>query len=206
MEEKPRYRSKILDFNENKIFADFPVDEKTNKQTIFMVGTQFRSWFLGEDEAIYLFTTELLDKVTHDGIPMLVFSNPGEEKFIRVQRRQYVRVETAVDVAVYPILGGFRPFTTVTVDLSAGGTALILPENHQIKEREVVDVWLSLSYRSSEIVYLNTKAKAIRFIDDKGIKRGSFQFIDIKEGDRQKIIRYCFERQLEMRKKEKNMK
>lgn len=204
-EDKPRYRSKILDFNDNNIYADFTIDEETNKQAIFMVGTQFRAWFLGDDDAIYLFITELLDKVTRDNIPMLVFSNPGEENFIRVQRRQYVRVEAAVDVAVYPTIGNFKPFTTVTADISAGGMALILPKDHQIKEGEQIDAWLSLAYRSGEINYLHTKAKAIRIIDDKGILKGSFQFIDMKESERQKIIRFCFEKQLEQRKKERNI-
>lgn len=205
-EEKHRYRSKILDFDDNKIYVDFPVDDETKKRTIFMVGTQFRAWFLGEDEAIYLLTTELLDKMARDNIPMLVFNNPGEENFIRVQRRQYVRVDVAVDVAVHPMNASFQPFTTVTADLSAGGMALVLQENHPLREGEEINVWLSLLYRSGEIIYINTKAKAIRFIDDKGILKGSFQFIDINEGDRQKIIRFCFEKQLEYRKKEKNIK
>lgn len=201
-----RYRSKILDYASDKIYVSFPVNEKTHKQATFMEGTQVRAWFLGEDEAIYLFNSQLLSKEKHKDIPMLVFQDPGKEQYIRVQRREFVRIETAVDVAVYPLDGEFSPFTTVTADVSAGGMALVLPDKHGLKEGKNVQVWLALNYQSGEILYLSTKANFIRVFTDKGITKGSFKFVDFKEGEQQKITRFCFEKQLAMRNKERNIK
>jgi len=123
-EAKKRYKSKILDHNSGQVFIDYPVDQKTKKPSFFLEGTQFRIWFVGRDEAIYLFETEVLGK-DEKKFPMLVLKDPGEQEYVRIQRRQYVRVDTNIDVAVYSLTNKFPPYTTVTADVSGGGMALL---------------------------------------------------------------------------------
>ena len=40
---------------------------------------------------------------------------------MKIQRSQFVRIETAVDVAIHPMNREFEPFTAMTEDISAGG-------------------------------------------------------------------------------------
>ncbi|WP_280768248.1 flagellar brake protein [Salipaludibacillus daqingensis] len=201
-EEKKRFKSKILDHDNGQVFIDYPVDQKTKKPSFFLEGTEVRVWFMGKDQAIYLFQTEVVGKYEKK-FPMLVLKDPGKEEYIRIQRRQYVRVDTNIDVAVYSSINKFTPFTTVTADVSGGGMALVLPEDHSISSEDIITTWLALPYQSGEMNYLEVRARAIRIFKERGRIKGSFEFVDTGELDRQKIVRYCFERQLALKKKEK---
>lgn len=201
-DQKLRYKSKVLDYERTFIYIDFPVDEQTRKPSFFMEGTEFRIWFAGKDNAVYSFETQILGKVDR-GIPMLVLKDPGKESYLRIQRREYVRVETALDVAVHPKKRGSQPFTTVTMDVSGGGAALVLQPNHKLKDKELLNLWIAIPFRVGGIEYVNTEAEIIRIIDDKTPIKCSCQFINIDEGDRQKMIRYAFEKQLERNRKER---
>ncbi|SDY86280.1 c-di-GMP-binding flagellar brake protein YcgR, contains PilZNR and PilZ domains [Evansella caseinilytica] len=203
-ENKNRYRSKLLDFDDQRFYIDYPVEQVTNKPHFFLPGTQFRVWYLGEDSAIYLFNSEVLGKVERK-LPMLVLSDPGFDQYIRVQRREYVRIDAAVDTAVHPMKQEFEPFTSVTLDISGGGAAVLLPNNHPLEPEMHVFLWLSLSYQTGEILAVKVKARLVRVLEEKGITKGSFQFVDISEQERQKIVRFCFEKQLAIRKKEMNL-
>lgn len=201
-EGKKRFKSKILDYTNGQVFIDYPVDQKTKKPSFFLEGTQFRVWFIGKDQAIYLFETEVLGK-DEKKFPMLVLNDPGKQEYVRIQRRQYVRVDTNIDVAVYSLANKFTPFTTITADLSGGGMALILPDEHSIDPQDVLKIWLALPFQTGEINYIEIHAKAIRVFKERGRIKGSFEFVDIGEAECQKVVRYCFEKQLALKKKEK---
>ncbi|MFA9556124.1 flagellar brake protein [Evansella sp. AB-rgal1] len=201
--DKKRYRSKVLDSEGDCLYIDYPVEEVSKKAHFLLEGTQCRAWFVGKDKAIYLFNTEVLGKLERE-FPMLVLSDPKSENYIRIQRRQYVRIELPIDVAVQPLSNNVHPFTTVTIDISGGGMALLLPSNHTLKQDDEVNSWLPLHYQSGEITYINVTAKVVRIIPEKDNDKGSFQFVAIKEGDRQKIVRFCFEKQLAHRKVKTN--
>ncbi|SER44984.1 flagellar brake protein [Salipaludibacillus aurantiacus] len=197
-----RFRSKILDMESGDIFIDFPVDGQNRKPGFFIEGTQFKIWFIGGDQAIYLFESEVKG-IADRQIPMLVLKGPIDNNYIRIQRRQYVRVETMADVAVYSEGGKFAPFTTLTSDLSGGGLSLHLPDDCSLGGGERFKVYLALPFQSGETVYIEAAAEFIRskFVTGRAI--GSAEFKKIEDADRQKIVRYCYERQLIINKKEK---
>lgn len=201
-EGKKIFKSKILDAEENKVYIDFPVEENFHKASYFFEGTQFRVWFLGNDQVIYMFDTEVLGK-SKSKVPMLMLNDPGKDHYIRIQRRQYFRVDTSVDVAVHSMHGGFQAFTTVTVDLSGGGMALVLPKEQYIQKNQKVNTWLSLHHQSGAIEYVPVIASCIRTIESGGRLKGTFQFVELDETERQKIMQFCYEKQLDMKKKEK---
>jgi c-di-GMP-binding flagellar brake protein YcgR len=201
-EETKRLRSKILDMEDGCLFIDFPVDEVSTKPRYFLEGTQFRAMFLGENQIVYLFETEVLGK-TERKVPMLVIKDPGKEHYMKIQRREYVRVESNVDCAVYSPDNLFEPFTTVTADLSGGGMALVLPSSHELNSGDHVKTWLALGYQSGETHFISLKATFIRAYKEQERDIGSFQFLEIDERDRQKIVRFCFEQQLVLKRREK---
>ncbi|WP_096190639.1 flagellar brake protein [Evansella halocellulosilytica] len=201
-EDKKRYRSKILDYERDQIFIDFPVDEQSNKPIYFLQGTQLRAWFLGEDEAFYLFHTEVLGK-SERNIPMIILHDPGTDKYARIQRRQYVRVDTSVDVAVQ-LPHSKKLFTSISLDISGGGMAVELPVGHDLKAGEEVTAWIALAYQSGEINHIKTRSYIVRILQDNSREKASFQFVGLNEQKRQMIVRYCFEKQLERRRKQKD--
>jgi c-di-GMP-binding flagellar brake protein YcgR len=108
-------------------------------------------------------------------------------------------------VAIHPLHQEFKPFATMTSDISAGGAAVVLPPQYerQLLPGMVVEAWLVLTMRSGEYHYLKIKAKIVRiFQGENGINKASLQFLDVAPQDRVRLIRYSFERQLEARKAE----
>ncbi|WP_408006547.1 PilZ domain-containing protein [Pseudalkalibacillus sp. A8] len=72
-------------------------------------------------------------------IPLLILSFPGSTNLEKIQRREFVRVETAIDVSIHPTERQFQPFACITSDVSAGGCAVIMPERYQLKVGILLD-------------------------------------------------------------------
>lgn len=198
------YKSKVTEIFSDRIYIDYPVNKKTGKTVYLINGMQFKASFVGKDESLYLFDTEVTGKV-REPIPMLVLSYPGDGKLVRIQRRQYVRVEANVDIAIHPLHGELLPFATITTDISAGGAAIVLPERAAaLLPGTVVEAWLVLHMKSGDYHYMKIPCKVIRVFQVEGshVYKASLQFLEIEPKERVLLIRYSFERQLELRKKE----
>lgn len=193
---KQKMRSKILDYNNSRIYIDYPISEATDKPRFFLEGTEFHASFIGKDEAVYAFKTEVTGRVKKN-IPMLVLRDPGKDGYSRIQRREFVRIDASLDLAVYSKENMFEPFTTITNDISGGGMSVTLPDNHKLQRHDHILAWISIPYRSGEIQYLNVEAVVIRVRLKDGWSRASFKFERLEEGAREKIIRYAFEKQHE---------
>src|SRR5690606_3509678 len=130
-EEEEKFKCKVVEMKNDYLFIDYPISLKTNRTAFFIDGTQFKCSIVTKDNSVYYFETEIKSRVKRE-IPMLMISYPGDNQLIKIQRRQYVRIETAVDVAVHSLHGEFTPFVTVTDDISAGGAAIIVPEHIEL--------------------------------------------------------------------------
>ncbi|KPD00867.1 Flagellar brake protein YcgR [Geobacillus sp. BCO2] len=197
-----QYRSKALAVADGAVHISYPIDEQSGKTVYLLNGMQFKATFVGQDGGLYMFDTEVKGKI-RDPLPMVVLAYPGEEYVVRIQRRRYVRVKANVDAAVHPSDSEFAPFTTMTVDISAGGAALLVPPAHAslLRPGMAVELWLVLAMRSGEFHYVQTKASIVRMADDeRGMANMSVEFTDVAPQDRVRLIRYSFERQLEERK------
>ena len=197
-----KYNCKLVEKIGDKLYIDFPKNMETNRTVFLMEGTQMKATFIAQDGTVYLFESEVLKRVKTN-IPMVVLSYPGKEQLIKIQRRQFVRVETAVDVAVHPTNElEFPPFVSITEDISAGGAAIIIDKQSKVQQNMIIDTWLSLPMQNGEIHYLRLKGKVIRILDFKENKSIiSVQFIDISAIERQLLLRFSFDRQLALRKK-----
>lgn len=200
-----RFQCRLVDREKTIFVIDYPINKHTNKPSFFFDGTEFHAWFIGRDEAMYTFDTEIVGR-KKGHIPVLLLKDPGKEGYVRIQRRNYVRIETSVDVAVHPINQEFTPFPSVSLDLSGGGCAVVIPQGKSIPEEGELELWLVLHTQSGEIAYVKVHCKIVRVFKPRpdARERVSLQFLDIDERERQKIIRYCFDRQLMLlRKKQK---
>ncbi|WP_231416681.1 flagellar brake protein [Pontibacillus sp. HN14] len=200
-EEPESFRCKLVEQDDHMFYIDYPINEKTGRTGFFFEGTQFKITFVGEDQSVYMFHTEVKERKKLK-IPVLALHNPGKKHMIRIQRRQYVRVETAVDVSVQGIKGRQDPFTTISLDVSGGGAAVIPPADHSLKEDDLVETWFVIPLSSGETHYIQSTSRIVRIVQDKETKRDqlSLEFIDVENRDREILIRFCFERQLLLRR------
>lgn len=201
-DEREKFKCKIVDRRGNQLLIDYPVSEKTGRTAFFLDGTQIKASFYAKDNAAYMFESEIIGR-KKENIPMIIISYPGKDKLIRVQRREFVRIDATVDIAVHPINDDFKPFTTVTVDISAGGAAIILPPHHNFNPQTQILCYLVLPLSHGEYYYIKTHSKIIRIINgNMGTRdKAPIQFVDLKETEIQQIMRFCFDRQLSERKK-----
>ncbi|MDG4845862.1 flagellar brake protein [Peribacillus frigoritolerans] len=68
-------------------YTDFPIDVETGKIAFLMDGTQFNVTFSNEEQAVYVFESEVPGKVK-GRIPMMQLLLPEAETFVKIQWRQ----------------------------------------------------------------------------------------------------------------------
>lgn len=190
-----KYKSKVIDMGDGFVMIDYPTHINTGKTAFFLDGIQLLVSFIDDQKTSYAFRTEVGGRF-NKGVPMLKLSYPGDEELIKIQRREFVRVETTIDIAVEQD-GKFSHY--VAEDLSAGGVALNLPKSVPFMAEDVVALTIVLPFGNKEIKYVKVHAKVARIWEKDGKRIASLQFEDIKPMESQYIIRFCFERQLKMR-------
>ncbi|MET3504471.1 flagellar brake protein [Halalkalibacter oceani] len=203
-EVETKFHCRLIDRDDNLLIVDELLSELTNTASIFKTGTAFDAWFIGRDEAKYVFETELVGR-RKGNISMFCLKDPGKAGYKRIQRRNYARVEAAVNVALHFQADSKKRFVSVTADLSGGGCAIDIPKGKSLPEEGEVSLWFVLPMQSGEIDYVKGPAKIVRvFTPQPGApERVSLQFTEMDDAERQKIIRYCFEKQLNMRRQKK---
>lgn len=190
-----KFKSKVVDIGDGFIMIDYPTHIETGRTAFFRDGTQLLVTFIDNLKMSYAFRTEVGGRL-NKGIPMIKLSYPGDEQLIKVQRREFVRVESAIDIAVEK---GGRFTQYVAADLSAGGVALTLLNPDTFKEDELLSLTIVLPFMNHEIKYVKADARVTRVWEKDGRLIASLKFETINQIERQYIIRFCFERQLQMR-------
>ncbi len=196
-EKKEKYRCKVVDIDNHTVYIDYPLDSKTNKTLFLIDGTQLRVTYAEESKAIFAFNTEVLGRKKGQ-IPMIKLLYPGDSELIKIQRRDFVRVNYAVDISVE-----FEDerFQFVTDDISAGGSAIIIKGPIKFNQGDEVSVLLPLCFNNGDIKYVSTIAEIVRIWTRGAQTLASLKFTDTDDFDKQQIVRYCFERQLYLRNK-----
>lgn len=196
-EKVEKYRCKVVDSDEQFIYINYPVEEASSKTVFLSDGTQLRATFVEESKAAFAFQSEVLGK-RKGNIPMIKLAYPGDSEIIKIQRRDFVRVATSLDIAIR-----FKEekYQFVTDDLSAGGTAVLLNKPVKFKADDEVSLLIPLSFNNGDIKYVSATAAVIRIWDRGNISLASLQFTNTDDVDKQQIVRYCFEKQLLIRKK-----
>ncbi|MBE1554098.1 flagellar brake protein [Sporosarcina limicola] len=193
-----KYKSKVIDIGDEFIVIDYPTHIETGRIAFFIDGAQIHVTFTNSMKSSYAFQAKVIGRV-NKGVPLLKLSYPGDDQLIKIQRREFVRVETPIDVAIEKD-GQFSQ--CVAEDISAGGIAINLPVQKEFKEGDSLGITITLPFISKDIKYIKADMTIIRIWEKDGRKIASLQFEEVPQDDRQNIVRFCFEHQLRMRKKE----
>ncbi len=179
--------------NSAEYFIDVPLHYKENR--ILEVAPTALIWveFQGRDGALCRYAAQFIEAVR---IPNLAWkiSKPEPGKVKREQRREFVRVPA--DFPVHLEYGSKSGLVAevYTRDVSGGGIALYLPKHVVLHPGEMVGMRFTLPNSGFPVA---TRAMAIRVSDrnDHGYAIGSFEFVNMKESVRQRVIQYTFFRQ-----------
>jgi len=196
-EKKEKYRCKVVDIDNHTVYIDYPLESVTNKTVFLIDGAQLRATYAEDSRAIFAFHTEVLGRKKGQ-IPMIKLLYPGDSELIKIQRRDFVRVNYSVDISVE-----FEDerYQFVTDDISAGGSAIIIKGPVKFNEGDEVSILLPLSFNNGDIKYVSTIAEVVRIWTREAQTLASIKFTNTDDFDKQQIVRFCFERQLYLRNK-----
>ncbi|MEL3974206.1 flagellar brake domain-containing protein [Rossellomorea oryzaecorticis] len=192
-----KYRCRVVESGSDGIYIDYPIHTQTGKTVFLMNGTQIKASFIQNEQTVLMFETEVLGRKIAK-IPMIHIHYPGEEELVKIQRRQFVRVDATADISLY-FNDEYHP--TVTEDISAGGCAVLIRNGMDVAQGARITMIIVLTMQTGECHYLEIAGSLIRIWGKNNKKIASIQFLNLTEIQRQIIMRYCFERQLELRKK-----
>jgi c-di-GMP-binding flagellar brake protein YcgR len=198
-ESQHEYKSRISDVRDGYIAIEVPISVKTGRLKRLVIGDQISAHYVTDGGVKNFFNTEVLG-LREEVIKLVLIKPPELESITRIQRRNYLRVPAELEIAVklqerLQILG-------VTDDVSGGGLSFICDGQLPFKSKEIISCWLLLNYKTGTVEHMPFLAEIVRI---KPLETGKqllmCSFTNIAEHERQKVIRYCFERQFDLRKK-----
>ncbi|MFM9326976.1 flagellar brake protein [Paenibacillus mesotrionivorans] len=197
-ESMQEYKSRISDITADYMEIEVPMNERTGRLKRLFQGDELSVYFLTEGGMKNFFMSTVLG-IRDNEFRTVLIRKPAEESITKVQRRSFLRVPAELDIAAS--LGEQVRFTGVTDDVGGGGASFICEGNIPVKIGDALSCWLLLISRNAKPEHIPFKGEVVRTKAlESGRQQVMMQFSEISDKDRQKIIRFCFERQLEIRK------
>ncbi len=212
------YKSSVFDMiSDNEIEITMPTDE--GKMVLFQTGFEFQFYFY---TAKGLFTCDAVVTGRHKKDNFYLLSVKIISGLKKYQRREYYRVNTLIDFAYYKIADEIAELETTedlfeeiaspeymehkmlarTKDISGGGVRFLANEPLETGSKILAVIRLTndkldhMFYLVGEVI----ESFATENMKDRWIVRAKWHFKNIK--DRDLIIRYVFEEDRMIRKKE----
>lgn len=133
-------------------------------------------------------------------IPTVILSSPINAR--RVQRRNFVRLDIKISMQYTKLSELLEPLSepieAVSMDISGGG--LMFTTNGQVQQEDIIELRIFTNPDKP----VNAIGKVVRVTDTLGKERKlavGVEFTLIEEGERDKIIRYIFNQQRELRQR-----
>jgi len=148
------------------------------------------------DKGRFSFKSVILDRVK-DPLPMLVVQYP--EAIFRQELRAFFRVDTRIPVKVMATVksgesASVKIIDAKIVDISGGGMRLF--SEIKMEKNDTIEIYLQGSIEKLE----SLKALVMRSTKRDGMFETGVRFEDLSSSDRDKIVKYVFKRQVELRK------
>jgi c-di-GMP-binding flagellar brake protein YcgR len=188
----------VADLDDESIWLEIPLDEKTRRYYRPQVGERFRMFYFTKEGVKHLFETSVT-AVKKDAVTIFSVRKPLPEAVKREQRRSFLRVEAQLELAVR--MGDKVRFTALTDDVGGGGLSFRTDRKWPMVPGAALSCWLLLNYRNGNLAHAKFDGEIVRVMPvepDKHLVMMRFQ--DIQDSEQQKIIRFCFERQLDKHK------
>lgn len=201
-EENYQYKARVADISKENINIELPIDEETGRIKLLLTGSTIMVWYISNEQGQFSFATKVLG-LKREQVPLLILEKPVN--YQRVQRRDFLRVPVTIETAYKIKISKQKEWNVLkTVDLSGGGMQFILPFPIELAEGEVIEGWIVLPFRNGMIDHIKYEGEILRIQlphEKAKVNWVSVRFTDIQEKDRAKIIRFCYEKQVDLKKK-----
>ncbi|QGQ96906.1 glycosyl transferase [Paenibacillus psychroresistens] len=197
-EAKEELKARIADVLDEHVLIELPLRVKTGKVKRLYAGDELSAYYITEGGVKNYFITSVLG-FREDVLKLVVLKKPELESITKVQRRNFLRVPAELEIAVK--VSEIVQFMGYTDDVGGGGISFLCEKNIPIQVKNEASCWLLVPFKNGKVEHANFKAELVRVKQTETEQQlVMLRFIDISDRERQKIIKYCFERQLELRK------
>ncbi len=209
-DETIEYASQILDFDEDGIICAMPIYE--GHIVPLQEGKRFEGYFYS-DNKIYNARCSVISRGKEEKLHIVKINL--DSALIRIQRREYFRlscimpatIRTAEDIKegldeIQDLILNEDYYKCTIVDISGGGIRAL--SKRQFEKNEIVFFKFTLNFNDAD-KEMNIRGKVIesfRNSNDESMFDSRFQFVDVSQADRDEIIKYVFEQQRNILKKE----
>lgn len=197
-EDRMEYKARVSELDDECIWIEIPLQENTGKYGLFSTGEMLEVAFHTQDGMKCLFLSKVIGR-REDGIRMLSILKPHPDHVTKMQRRSFLRVDAVLELAVRTENG--TRFVVHTEDISGGGASIIVEHKWGLQAEQQIECWLVIPQKNDELDYVSFRGEVVR------IQRRNdrydvvmLKFTDIHEQAQQKIVRFCFDRQLQLHK------
>ena len=197
-DKKQVLKSRIADENQEVFWIEAPTGEKGRFVRLVDGDIPVISYTSSANGVTYSFKSEVKGNKKENAAVLFAIKKPAPSEVVSVQRRAFVRVEASLEVAC--LFAGVKKFVATTVDISGGGLSMITEPTISLQEEDELECWLLVPFRNGNIEHIPFIAAVVRTKDVSDRLMVMMRFVEISESDRQKIVRYVFERQIELRK------
>lgn len=191
------YKSRVADIDATYLYIDVPVNPRSGHELEVRVDAELIIEFAASGSEVYRYTSQMLG-IAYIPTPAIRLHAPDKATDLeRIQRREFFRIslDTAVDIRVESSTVEYR---TQSIDISGGGLAVNTRKTLDFGINQVVFVSLVLPYTNYR---LEVPCRVVRMdTDEFGETTLSMAFIDIKEREREQVVRYTFMRQRAMKR------
>jgi c-di-GMP-binding flagellar brake protein YcgR len=192
------YKSRIADSSEDELLINVPIIEGSGRLKRLFLGDELSASYISEDGVKSFFNSHVTG-FKEEVVKLVRIRKPDPGSVTKVQRRNFLRVAAELEIAIS--MSSNARFIGVTDDVGGGGISFLVDARWPVKQETILDCWLLVPFRNGSIDHAQFKAEVIRVKPLETKNQIMVKFSSISDGERQKIIRYCFERQLDIRKK-----
>lgn len=198
-EAKQEYKSRIADITDTYISMEVPINEQTGKLKHLYYGDELSIFFITDGGVKNYFNSSVLG-FSDDVIRLVQIIKPEPESITKVQRRNFLRVPAELEIAVK--LSDQYQFVAMTYDVGGGGISFLCDGHIPAVPGQFISCWLLVPFKNGQIEHIPFKSEIVRVKTlESGKQQVMLRYTEISDRDRQKVIRYCFERQLDFRKR-----
>lgn len=196
-EAKPVYKSRVSEMDDQNIYIEVPLDENSGRLKRLHLGDELSIQFSGDTGSKYFFHSYVVG-YHEDVIRQVKIQRPEPGTITPVQRRSFLRVQAGLELAVSYKDG--RKFLTRTEDVGGGGLSFYAEAGQTVHVGDQLICWLLVPYKNGSLEHVPFRGEIVRTRElSANRKLVMLKYENITDMERQKLIRYCFERQLDFR-------
>ncbi|WP_340004163.1 flagellar brake domain-containing protein [Paenibacillus sp. FSL K6-0276] len=196
-EAEVEYRSRIAETEDDAFLIEIPMQESNGHLKRLFMGDELSVYFITEGGIKNYFNTHVLG-FKEDVIRMVRIQKPATDSIFKIQRRSFFRVNADLELAVKDSCG--KRFLVRTDDIGGGGTSFLVDNQVKLEVGGKLSCWVLVPYRNGSIEHVEFVGEVVRIKTlENGRQLAMLKFVAISDTERQKIIRYCFERQFDFR-------